>query len=358
MKNAVLILFLFVNVAFGQKNNSIEKGFALVQSRQETTEFNALKGKKVIPVSFNTTKPLYPIKKHGQSRAVNSNAVYIQDNTSLRVFVFTNGIPKNFDLKTFIPSTLATNKPISQVKEEKDIVFEVDFEKKEFSTLRSQRSSNTLLSYYARTIGGMQLIEFQQQIYNNADEKFKYQPCREPYDILQIKSGSVSIPNNTNQNNRTVQIQRQAKVYPFIDSLQQKLSNSYLKNLRLSDAATDFHILNSNSSLVIDSFGQLDLEKSDMDPTEGNEECNKVGYLYKGKYYQLNFRYVRRNDSTYSCHSGSSCAEAFRQNLILPQNSTDFNLRTNPDSTLPQIVHLIIILTPDEDDPVGKPKPE
>ncbi len=357
MKNAVLILFLFVNIAFGQKNNSIEKGFALVQSRQETTEFNALKGKKVIPVLFSTTKPLYPIKKHGQSRGVNSNAVYIQDNTSLRVFVFTNGIPKNFDLKTFIPPALATNKPISQVKEEKDIVFEVDFEKKNFSIIQPNNVQR-LLNYHSRTIGGVSLVEFEMATYYLDNTKFKYLTCNEGFYDIDVMKGQIS------NSARVASISGSALATPRININGEYKSNDYLKQQNQSITATDFRIQTMNSILKIDNEGHLDLEKSWDANNPNNEKCNQVSYVYNpdGKRYKIIFRYVRRDLDSLTgkieCTPGERCGTKYLEDIILPPTPSEYNLRTNPNATLPQIVDLMIICVPDESDSAGKPKPE
>lgn len=347
-----ITLLLFVNFAFGQKKSTPEKGFALVQSRAELEELNPLKGKKVQPIPFDNSKALYPIKKYGNTKQENSNAIYIQDNVTIRVFVFQNGFPKNFDLRTFNPAELTNTKAISQVKEDKDIVLDVDFEQQFFSTLRPNRTSSRLLNYYARTINGSQVVEFSLAVYNNSDIKFSYKKCADAYDINAIKTAG----NSTNNNNYGQRLLA-AKVYPTIVESGRRVDNGYFRYNKQADAATDFHILRLNSPLKMDTFGFLDLEKSDADSTEGNELCNTVGYKYKDKYYQLNFRYARRNDG-YRCTSGQSCGSNYRQNIVIPQSLPDFNLRTNPNSTLPQIIDLMIICVPDEGDVTGKPKPE
>ncbi|CCG99412.1 hypothetical protein FAES_1402 [Fibrella aestuarina BUZ 2] len=346
-------------VAVGQtRPGALEKGFALVQSRADMDSLHPLKGRSIRAIPFGVGQPLHPIRKYGAVRPVGANAIYIQSSTTLRLYVFPNGLPNAVDLATFDPKPVVPMRTVATVSEGRDLLLDIDFEQRVMTTMKPNRSANRMVNYYSATIGGAAAIWSEWPIDYHVGTKFHYQPCQAPYDINAIKNGAVSGPSQGSSEQRTVLLNRTAYAYPLFDSLGTSLTNSYLRQTRPAYAASGFHLTSSQSPLIIDTDGRLDLENSDRDPVDG-EVCNDVGYQYRGVYYQLHFRYARRNlnaSGLIDCSPGLSCAAGYRQRLAIPSRTDQLNLRQNTNVTWPQVGQLLIILVPDDGDVAGHPR--
>jgi hypothetical protein len=344
--------------AYGQTHptNVPERGFALVQSRQDVDSLGPLKGRGIRAIPFEVGAPLYPIKKHGPARQPASNAVYIQDNTTLRLYIFPAGLPQSISVGTFERALpVPKGRPIA-VAEPRDLLLDVDFVEAFFTTMKPSRSVSRTATYAALTIGGKPALLTTWHIDYHDGEKFHYQRHNEPYDIPAIKQKKPGTKPSDNASESTLVLARKAQAYPVIELNGKPVSNGELKKQKPAEAATDFQVLNPASPLRIDAVGLLDLEGSDPDPAE-NEPCNTVSYRYKGRYRLMHFRYLRR-ELGYVATPDATCANAYRQSIGIPDRAEAINYRAATPKTIADIVGQIVILNdgPNDGTVVGGPK--
>jgi len=367
MKYFFLILLSCLSIGFlYAQRPAIEKGFAFVQSRIETNEPNILKGKQVLPTVFAPNKPIYPIKKQGQQKQGNSNAVYIQTQTELRLFVFPNGFPQNFNLQTFNPSE--SNKketPESKSSENKDILLDVNLIDTYYTVMMPATSTRSQV-YFERSFQSKAYLESKWRLYRVDNDMFHYKKCIDGYyNINELKGIS---PNSQRSgilgSANSLPSQKQvAIVEPQIKINNQWVGNNTRRNNR-EDYANNFQDLTPNNKVLILAVdGKLDLEKSWKLTYYGQEQCNKVGYRYDNTNYLMFFRYVRRNANKINCSgSGQDCHTSYVQNnLIIPTMANEFNTKAMiAGPTLQQIIDTINMAggPPSEGDVAGIPKPE